>query len=82
MSTSVSNSDAFLLVIIAFLRFDIVDVYVDRLSNELFTQESVTHKRNRGSKLEQQNQSPVTNLLLGLVGIEEVAVVVTPVVRA
>jgi hypothetical protein len=42
VSASVSDSDTFLLVIIAFLWFDIVDVYVDRLSNELFTQESVT----------------------------------------
>jgi hypothetical protein len=70
VSTSISNSDAFLLVIIAFLRLDIVDVYVDRLSNELFTQESVTHKRNRESELERQKQSAVPDLLLGLVGVE------------
>jgi hypothetical protein len=70
VSASVSDSDTFLLVIIAFLWFDIVDVYVDRLSNELFTQESVTHKRNRESELERQKQSAVPDLLLGLVGVE------------
>jgi hypothetical protein len=59
VSASISNSDAFLLVVIAFLRLDIVNIDVDRLSDELFAQESVMHKRNRGSELEQRTKAPL-----------------------
>ena len=41
VSTSVSNGNTLLLIVVPFLGLDVVDVNIDGLSDELFSQESM-----------------------------------------